>query len=46
MHKLYCVEVILMAKKFKGATDAQEVRQLNQQAERNKQQASGKYGNK
>ena len=44
MHKLYCVEVILMAKKFKGATDAQEVRQLNQQAESKKQQASGSFG--
>lgn len=33
-----------MKKKFNGATDAQSVKQQNQQAESNKQQASGQFG--
>ena len=33
-----------MQKKFTGETDVQAVKQLNQQAEANKQQASGRFG--
>ena len=33
-----------MQKKFTGETDVQSVKQLNQQAEANKQQASGRFG--
>ena len=38
------MEVIKMQKKFSGKTDVQKVKQLNQQAESNKQQASGRFG--
>ncbi|MDW0110829.1 gamma-type small acid-soluble spore protein [Sporosarcina aquimarina] len=36
----------LMNEEFGAETDVQHVKQQNQQAEANKQQASGKYANK